>query len=86
MNKRFDENAIKMIIQAHISPINRVLKRGQVFNLDIPHLGQIKTHGNKKKNITKGIKKYQKKYHKKRNKKTDWTVEELLYGRNLTNK
>lgn len=78
MNPRFEEKAIRMIIQSYVSPINRVLKRGQVFRLDVPFFGVIKTHGNKKKGLTKSRKKYQRKYHKKRNTKTNYTDLELL--------
>lgn len=78
MNPRFCEKATNMILRAYTAPINRVLKRGTVFNLNVPFFGVIKTHGNKKKGLTKGIKKYQKKYHAKRNKKDSWSDTELL--------
>lgn len=77
-NTRFCEEAVKMILKAYIAPVNRVLKRGTVFCLDVPYFAVIKTHGNKKKDLTKSRKKYQRKYHKKRNVKK-WTDEELLY-------
>lgn len=78
LNPRFCEKATNMVLRAYISPINRVLKRGSVFYLDVPFFGVIKTHGNKKKGLTMSRKKYQRKYHKKRNTKTNWTDKELL--------
>lgn len=79
INPRFCENAVKDVLNGFISPINRVLRRGTVFKLDIPYLGVIKTHGNRRKKISAARKKYQKKYHKKHNQKKNYTKEELLF-------
>lgn len=78
MNPRFCEHATSMILRAYIAPVNRVLKKASVFRLEIPHLGIIKTHGNRKKKVNKNRKKYQRKYHKKRNAKMNWLDSELL--------
>ena len=54
------------------------MKKASVLKLVIPNLGTIKTHGNKKKKISKNRKKYQRKYHKKKNAKMNWTDNELF--------
>lgn len=79
INPRFSEDAVRDVLNGFISPINRVLCRGTVFELSIPYLGVIKTHGNRRKKISAARKKYQKKYHKKRNQKKIYTKEELLF-------
>lgn len=78
LNPRFCELAISMIRRSYIAPVNRTLKKASVFKLTVPHLGTIRTHGNKKKKISVARKKYQREYHKKKNNKTNWTDLELL--------
>jgi len=67
LNPDVGVSAIKVIIAGYLSPLNKRLARATIININIKKLGTFRTHGHKKKKLTKGVLKYQKRYQKKVN-------------------
>lgn len=75
-NPKFTKEEIEMVLSYYLKHIAIKIAKSSVIDLNIPKLGRIKTHGNKKDFSKERSKKISLKWTNKKNKFTD---KELLF-------
>ena len=81
LNPKFKTRDIMMILRYYMNSAVLKITRGSIINVTLHGIGTVKTHGARKKKLSRSKTNYQKKYHRRvaKEKRENWDDDKLIY-------